>query len=379
MQGSINNSDRPTRAEISLPALIQNLALVRELSGKVKIMAVVKAEAYGHGLIEIASELSKQNVDYLAVSFLEEGIQLRNAGIRTPILVMGGLVDEQIEAYLDNRIGITVSSVWKGKQADLVAGKCKKKAEVHLKVDTGMGRIGQNWQNLEVFFQEIKQLQNLNIIGLYSHLSSSDNPESNSTQMQIGRFRDAIKMAGKYDIHPPLTHIANSGAILQNSSQSDSTMVRPGIILYGYAPSGLLEGKFQFKPVMSLKTRVVYVKKPPRGTSIGYGSTWISPGNRWIATLPLGYGDGYPWQLGNKGLVIHRNRECPVIGRISMDQITIEAADEAYLGDEVLLFGSDGTNHLSLWRLSDLANTIPYEFLCRLKSRVPKVYLTDDK
>jgi len=369
---------RPTHAEIDLANLNHNFQLIRTCVGSIKIMATVKAEAYGHGLIQVSKSLESKGADYLAVSFLEEGIRLREAGIKLPILVMGGLVDEQIDLYIDFHIDITVSSIWKAKQVERVAKLRSATAKVHLKFDTGMGRIGQNWKTADKLIAESAKLKNTEIIGIYTHLASADDPDLNFCHTQINRFEELIESARAAGINPPLIHAANSGAILQHGAKTRFTMVRPGLLLYGWAPSLHLEGALPLKPIMTLKSKVVFVKKPPAGSTIGYGSSWTSPGDRWIATVPIGYGDGYPLRAGNKSEVLLDGRLCRVVGKVSMDQITVDADQQAYLGDEVILFGGEGKNQLSIWKLCQSADTIPYALLCGLTQRVPRRYLNDE-
>lgn len=338
-------------------------------------MAVVKAEAYGHGLLRIAQEFTDCGADCLGVSFLEEGVLLREAGLKTPILVMGGLVDEQIERYIDYDLEVTVSSVWKARQVDTVAAAHRTRASIQLKVDTGMGRIGQQYHTADKLFEQVSRLKNVEVKGLYTHLAATESEDQSFTLEQLNRFDKVIETARSFGIDPPYIHVANSGAMIQLTERSRYTMVRPGLMLYGYPPSPHLDGRLDLKPAMSLKTQVVYVKYPPEGTSIGYGATWKSPGNRWIATLPIGYGDGYPRRLGNRGWVMLRDRRCPVVGRVSMDQITVDGGPEAFLGDEVILFGGSGEQNISLWELCTAIETIPYELLCGLTARVPRVYI----
>jgi len=367
--------DRPTHAEINLDALRKNYSLIKKLAGSARIMAMVKAEAYGHGLIPISRTLSGLGVDYLGVSFLEEGVALREAGLDTPILVMGGLVDEQIERYLEYDIEITVSSAWKGKQAESAAIKLGKKAKIQIKIDTGMGRVGNQWNTAEPFFQAISKLKHTEITGIYSHFACSDSLDSHYTKLQLERFQEILLVAERYGIRTDLAHIANSGALLQYTKETRYSMVRPGIMLYGWHPTPELEHLCELHPVMTLKSAVVYVKYPPAGTPIGYGSTYMSPGNRWIATLPIGYGDGYPRRAGNRGFVLINGKRCPIVGRVSMDMLTVDCGDQAYLGDQAVLFGGSGTDSLSLWELSGLLDTIPYELTTCLTSRVPRIYL----
>ncbi|MCF7810210.1 alanine racemase [bacterium] len=366
---------RPTRAEVSLSALRHNFAVARHLAGSAKVMAVVKAEAYGHGLIRVSQEFTDCGADYLGVSFLEEGVVLREAGIELPILVMGGLVDEQIKRYLDYNLEITISSIWKAVHADEIASKQGVKANIHIKIDTGMGRIGQQYHSAEKLFSAISKLKHLEIKGLYTHLASAHAEDTSFAETQLDRFDEVVGLASKLAINPPYIHAANSGALMQLPERSTYNMVRPGLMLYGYPPNQHLIGKLDLQPAMTLKTRVVYVKYPPAGTPLGYDSTWKSPGNRWIATLPIGYGDGYPRRLGNCGSVILRGRRCPVVGIVSMDQITIDAGNEAYLGDEIILFGSADEHELPLWELCRAIDAIPYELLCGLTARVPRVYI----
>lgn len=338
-------------------------------------MAVVKAQAYGHGLIPVSRELTRCGADYLGVSFLEEGVQLRQAGIDVPILVMGGLLDEQVSRYFDFNLEITVSSVWKGKQVAAEAARRGIAAPVHLKVDTGMGRIGQQWQTSGVFFKELSRLGNLDIRGIYSHLATAEDDNCDFARTQLQRFQQVIENASAHGIHPPYIHLANSAALLRFGEEFRFTMVRPGLVLYGWTPVKSLGEILPLQPVMTLKTQAVYVKRPPAGTVVGYGATWISPGGRWIATLPVGYGDGFPRRAGNRARVRFRKKNCPIVGHVSMDQITIDAGEEAYLGDEAIIFGGGGDSFLSLWELCDAIDAVPYEILCGLTARVPKIYL----
>lgn len=338
-------------------------------------MAVVKAEAYGHGLVKIAKEFSRLGVDWLGVSFLEEGISLRENGITLPILVMGGLVDEQIGKYLDYNLTITVSSVWKAVHVDEIAGKRGVKAGIHLKIDTGMGRVGQSWDNSLVLFNKLAGLSNLRIEGIYTHFASAEADDLSFARLQLDRFHNVLDCARNTGLTFDLVHAANSGALIQLTEESRFDMVRPGLLLYGYPPAETLASKVNLKPVMSLLTRAVYVKKPTAGTPVGYGSTWKSSGNNWIATLPIGYGDGFPRRAGNRAMILFRNRLCPIVGNVSMDQITIDAGEEAYLGDEAIIWGDSSSGALSIWEFCRSIDAIPYELLCGLTGRVPRIYL----
>lgn len=370
----VYQSTRPTRAEIDIDALRHNFRLTRKLASGVKLMAVVKAEAYGHGLVKIAREFTNLGTDYLAVSFLEEGILLRESGIDIPILVLGGFADEQIEQYLDYNLDITVSSVYKAKLVNSIGERNKRNCRIHLKTDTGMGRIGQNWQTAGLLFRELSNLNRLEIAGLYTHFATADEPDLSFARVQLQRFCDVLEVCNRHKIEPEHIHAANSGAILQLGKEALFDLVRPGIMLYGQAPSPHLCGKFDLNPVMTLKTVVVYVKKPGEGITIGYGSTYSTPGGKWIATLPLGYGDGIPLPAGNSASVLLRGCNCPIVGRVSMDQITIDAGDEVYLGDEVIIFGKNGEETVSLWDFACASKTIAYDVMCGLTTRVPRIY-----
>ena len=338
-------------------------------------MAVVKAEAYGHGLVRVSQEFAALGADWLGVSFLEEGVSLREAGLNLPILVMGGLVDEQIGRYLDYRLDITVSSVWKAKQVEEVAASRRTRAAIHLKFDTGMGRVGQQWTSAEALLKEVTKLRHLELRGIYTHFASAENQDLTFARTQLDRFQQVLESAARLGMEVPLIHAANSGAMMQLGEAARFTLVRPGLMLYGNAPSRHLEGKFNLHPAMTLRSNVVYIKKPPAGSAVGYGSTWHSPGDRWIATIPIGYGDGYPRSAGNRAWVKLRGRKCPVVGMVSMDQITVDAGPEGYLGDEAILFGGRGENALPLWDLCETLDAIPYELICGLTARVPRIYL----
>jgi len=366
---------RPTRAEIDLSALRHNLEAAKALASPAGVMAVVKAEAYGHGLIRIAQEFEQAGVEYLGVSFMEEGAILREAGVSCPILVMGGLVDEQIDRYLDHNLTITVSSVWKARQTEEAASKSGRRARVHLKFDTGIGRIGQSWLTAGRLLEETSRLPHLDIEGVYTHLASSDAADQSFAMIQIQRFEQVMDIAARLGLKFKHIHCANSGALLQFADRARFTLTRPGIMLYGYPPSERLLSAADLRPVMALKTRIVYVKKPPAGTPIGYDSTWRTPGDRWIATLPVGYGDGFPRRAGNRAYVLLRGKPCLIVGRVSMDQITIDAGDEAWLGEEVVLFGETVEGAMPIWELCRSIDATPYEVLCSLTARVPRIYL----
>jgi alanine racemase len=373
-------NNRPTRAEISFENLRNNLSIVRSfIHTDVKIMAMVKANAYGHGIYEISNELLKQGVDYLGVAFLEEGVYLRKCGITAPILVLGAINTDQIADFIKNDIEITSSSLDKSIAIATVAKEMGKVAAVHLKIDTGMERIGTHWYNAERFIEKSFDLESLNIKGICSHFAKAET-DAEFTSQQLNRFESVLTSMEKKRILPKLVHTANSAAIM-NYKNSHYTMVRPGIMLYGYNPMGyrpdaLFSGK-KLKPVMMLKTKVAYFKVVPAETGISYGHTYKTKNQTRIVTLPVGYGDGYFRQLSNKGEVIIRGKKYPVVGTVCMDQCMVDIGMEgtAYNGDDGLLFGEMGDSVIPLEFLCEKVGTVTYEFLCGITSRVPRVYI----
>jgi alanine racemase len=372
---------RPTRAEISFENLRNNFSIVKSLiHNDVKIMAMVKANAYGHGLFEISSELLQQGVDYLGVAVLEEGIYLRERGITAPILVLGPINVDQIAEFITHDIDITSSSIDKSLSIAAVAKEMRKEASVHLKIDTGMERIGVHWYNAERFIEKSYELESIKIKGIFSHLAKAES-DADYTVQQISRFESVLNGMEKKKLLPDLVHLANSAGIMNYKDVSYS-MVRPGIMLYGYNPNGYLpdvtfDGK-KLKPVMTLKTKVSFFKVVPSHTGISYNHTYHTNHQTRIITLPVGYGDGYFRLLSNTGEVLIRGKKYPVVGSICMDQCMVDIGMDgtAYNGDDVLLFGEMDGFLIPLESLCNKIGTITYEFLCGISSRVPRIYRT---
>ncbi|MBN2041484.1 MAG: alanine racemase [Spirochaetes bacterium] len=372
--------NRPTRAEISLSRLRNNFDIVKALTGdNVKIMAMVKCNAYGHGIRKISEELLKAGAHYLGVAYLEEAVYLRKSGINAPILVCGAINTGQIPDFLEYDIDITSSSIDKSAAISQAAVSAGKTAKIHLKIDTGMERIGVHWYNAEKFINHTMELPGIEVRGIFSHLAKADT-DKKFTDSQIIRFTETVEYMDRKNTLPPLVHLANSPAILSNE-KAYFNMVRPGIMLYGYNPLGFdpekeYAGK-KLMPVMSLKTKVSFFKVCPPGTGISYGHTYSTKAQTRIVTLPVGYGDGYSRLLSNKGSVVIRGKQYPVAGTICMDQVMIDIGPEgtAYNGDDVLLFGEmDGCN-IPLETLCEKVGTITYELLCSISSRVPRIYV----
>ena len=372
--------NRPTRAEISIPNLLNNFAIVRSLiSPQVKVMAMVKANAYGHGIVRISQELIKAGVNYLGVAYLEEALFLRQHGIHTPILVCGAINSEQIPEFIINDVAITSSSIDKSKAIQTAAKALGKKALVHLKIDTVMERIGVHWYNAQKFIEETLQLPDIQVVGIFSHLAKAES-DSHFTQEQITRFESIVNYMDRQSILPPYVHLANSAAII-NNPESHFTMVRPGIMLYGYNPNGynpsIEFNRKKLLPVMTLKTKVSYFKVVPANTGISYNHLYKTTTQTRVVTLPVGYGDGYSRLLSNQGEVIIRGKRYPVVGAICMDQLMVDIGYDgtAYNGDDVLLFGQMDGYSIPLESLCEKIGTITYEVLTNISPRVPRIYI----
>jgi alanine racemase len=361
--------------EVNLKSLKENYLAVRKHVGKTRLMAILKANAYGHGLIKVAQFYQNLNVDYLGVAVVEEGILLREYGITVPILVLGGVWGNQIPLFLKNDLAITASSIDKLKQIEETAEQLKIKARVHLKIDTGMERLGVHYYNAEKFLTEAYKCRHVLVEGVFSHFADSDSQDLTHTKLQYERFLEVLAFYDKHSIKPPVRHISNSGAVLQ-FPEANLDMIRPGILLYGVYPSKEIIKTIDVKPALTWKSMVVYFKVIKPNHPVGYGLTWQTDHNIRAVTIPLGYGDGYFRNMGNKSKVIIRSKKYPVIGRVSMDQIVVNIEhDSAYNGDEVILLGSDGKNIISCEDLAEWAGTIPYEILTNINTRVPRIYI----
>lgn len=371
---SIDEIVRPTRVEVKLKSLKENYLAVKKHVGATKLMPVLKANAYGHGLVRIAQFYQSLNVDYLGVAVVEEGILLREYGITVPILVLGGVWGNQIPLFLKNNLTITASSIDKLRQIEETAEQMKIMAKVHLKIDTGMERLGVHYYNAAKFLAEAYKFKHILVEGIYSHFADSDSADLTHTKLQYERFLEVLSFFDKNSIKPPLRHISNSGAVLQ-FPEANFDMIRPGILLYGVYPSKEIKKTIIVKPSLTWKSMVVYFKVITPGHPVGYGLTWSTDRNVRAVTIPVGYGDGYFRSMGNKARVIIRGKKYPVIGRISMDQIVVNIdQDSAYNGDDVILLGTDGKNSISCEDLADWAGTIPYEILTNINTRVPRIY-----
>jgi len=363
---------RPTWVEIDLNALEYNFRQIRSfIRPKTKIMACVKADAYGHGAVPVSKRLASLGVDYLGVASIDEAIMLRKEKIRTPILVLGMVLPTYTSPLFKYDIAQTVCTRELAQALNQQSKYYKKPAKIHLKVDTGMGRLGFAYLEAFDFIKEIAKLKFLRIEGIFTHFPSAD-CDAAFTRHQIDIFNKLIQRLERAGICIPLQHAANSMGILHYQN-SHFNLVRPGLILYGIYPRQGL--KVKLKPVLSLKSRIVFTKRVPKGQGISYGHSYFTKKDTTIVTLPIGYGDGYPRILSNKADVLIAARRFKISGKICMDHVLVDVGDERVgTGDEVVLIGSYGKERIGSQELARLAETISYEILCGIGSRVPRVY-----
>ena len=368
---------RPTVVEVSLARLAENFRAIQAAVAPAAVMPIVKANAYGHGLVPVARHLASLGAGSLGVAFLEEAVALREAGIATPILVMGGIFGDQIPIFLRHRLTLTASSIDKLRQIDEIAGRMGVTATVHLKIDTGMERIGVHYYNARGLLERAADCPRVRVEGIYSHFANADSEDLTSARLQLARFLEVLEWYDKQGLTPPVRHMANSGAVLQ-LRESHLDLVRPGILLYGVYPSIEVRKTIAVKPALSLRSRVVYFKVVTPGHPVSYGSTWQSDHPVRVVTVPVGYGDGYFRALSNVAHVLIRGRKYPVVGRVCMDQIMVNIEWEtAYNDDVVTLLGADGDELITCEHLAEWAGTIPYEVLTNLNTRIPRVYVQE--
>jgi alanine racemase len=375
---SSNGVLRPTAVTVDLSRLTENYRAIETAVAPAQVMAVLKANAYGHGLVEVARHMVAIGAPYLGVAFLEEGILLREAGVPAPILVMGGIIGNQIPLFLQHDLTITASSVEKLTQINATAQAMGRRAKIHLKIDTGMERIGVHYYNAPTLLEAALGCDHCLVEGIYSHFANSDAADLTSAHEQVARFEGVLNFYRARSLPPPpLRHLSNSGGILQ-LPEARFDMVRAGILLYGVYPSGETRRTIAVRPALSWTSRVVYFKVVQAGDPISYGATWRSDHPVRVVTVPVGYGDGYFRAMSNKAEVIIRGRRYPTVGRICMDQVMVNIeADSAYNGDEVILIGEAGATAVRCEELAEWANTIPYEVLTNINTRVPRLYSQD--
>ncbi len=373
-------TNRPTWTEINLENLAFNFQSVKNFIGNaVEYMAVVKADAYGHGAVACAKKLEAENIDWLAVVLPEEGLELRESGIKTPILCLGSFWNGQESLLLENNITPVIYQKEAAENFNRVAAEKSVKAKIHIKIDTGMGRIGVRFDEVKEFVERLKPLKNLTVEGLMTHFAVADNlSENDFTDIQIKRFDEAVKNFEENGICPKYKDLANSpGAIAHEKSRGN--MVRIGGVLYGLGGDVLPKGivKPDLKPVMSLHTRIAHLKNVPKGETIGYGRTFSTQRDSIIATIPIGYQDGYRRSLSNCGRVIVKSFFAPVVGRISMDWTVIDVTKilDVKVNDEVILIGERNELKITAEELAEKIETISYEITCGINRRVARKYV----
>mgnify|MGYP000589706548 CR=1 FL=1 len=367
----------PVWAEVDLGALAHNLQEVRRLVGRTQIMAVVKANAYGHGIVPVARAVVAERADWLGVARGAEALELRREGVTAPILVLGYTHPDECAALLSAGVCLTVYDRDLAQVLAGIAQREKKTLRVHLKVDTGMGRLGLDCDDSGVEAAlAIARLPRVEVDGLFTHFACADEPELSTTLRQLERFRDFVRELAKAGLEVRCKHAANSAALIR-LPEAHLDLVRPGIMLYGLYPAAETCREANLKPVMSLKARVTQVRRVGAGFPVSYGWTYKTRGPAVLATIAAGYGDGYSRLLSGCGEVLLGEKRVPVVGRVCMDQIVVEATqvDGVAPGDEAVLFGRQGGAFLPVEELAAKIGTINYEVVCAVSARVPRVYL----
>ena len=368
-----------TWAEINIDALISNFREIRRITNKnSKIMATVKADAYGHGYFEVAKALANEGADAFSVALIEEAMQLRSSGFKQPILVLGAIPEENYMEAIENNISLTVFSREIAMELSKIAQKCRKPAKIHIKLDTGMSRLGfvigdDNRKVIDEII-EISKLPGIEVEGVFSHFSTSDEKDKSYTLLQLDRFKDVCDKLKTLGLSDVIYHIANSGAIMMYP-QSHMDMVRPGIILYGFYPSDEVDrSRLKLTPVMTLKTKITHIKTLEAGRGISYGKEYITEGETKVATVPIGYADGYVRSTAKEGMMLVSGQKVRILGRICMDQCMIDVTNvnNITVGDEVIVFSDKEilADDVAKW-----TGTINYEVVCLVSKRIPRVYI----
>lgn len=374
-------SVRPVWAEINLAALRHNLREIRRIIGPdVEQMAVVKAEAYGHGGVEVAQTACEFGAGWLGVALPEEGMALREKGITVPILVFAPLQANQAEFFLEHDLTATVCFLEPVVALSRAAMRRGRTAAVHVKLDTGMGRIGLTPPEAVKFIKKIGLIPGIKVSGLYSHLATADQEDKTYAELQIKRYVQTVDALRAEGLLPEKLHLANSAAVLE-LPQTYYNMVRTGIIMYGLYPSAEVKrNTIDLQPVLSLKTRVVYVKRVPIATGISYGQRYHTDRETTIVTLPIGYADGWSRRLSQKAQVLIGGKRYPIVGTICMDQCMVDVGDDPVeVGDEVVLIGTQGREQITADAIGEILGTINYEVTCMISDRVPRVYINKNE
>jgi alanine racemase len=367
---------RPTWAEIDLKAIKNNLRGIKDMAFGTKVMVAVKADAYGHGMLEVVRVCIQEGIDYLGVATLDEALLIRRAGIKVPILVLGYVPDEYARIMVEKDIAATVFSIQLARRLSIAAVELSKNASVHIKIETGMGRLGLFPDNKTLdIISEISTLPGIYLEGIFTHFAVADIKDKTFTLEQTELFKNFIISLEERDIIIPLKHCANSAAIME-VPEAHFNMVRAGIVIYGLYPSDEVDkNRLMITPAMTLKSRISFIKDLDAGATISYGRTYRCSRKTRVATVPIGYADGYTRLLSNRAHAVIKGHKVPLIGTICMDQCMVDISEvkDAAIGDEVILFGKpeDGVTADDLARS---LGTISYEIVCSVGSRVPRIY-----
>jgi alanine racemase len=375
---------RPTWIEVSLDALESNWNELRKfLPDDMHMMAVVKADAYGHGAVQVAEQVIEQGADYIGVAFLDEALDLRKDGITAPILVLGYTAPESIQVAIEHDITLTAFShdLLSALQNQALA-EDDKQLKVHVKIDSGMGRVGLHQKEDAIaYIEEMMKLPNVLLEGVFTHYATADEADKTYITKQYHKFEEIISHFKKQGIEFPYIHAGNSATAIDTPELSYN-MVRIGIAMYGMYPSGEVKmDEVHLKPVLSIKSKIVMLKTLPPNSGISYGIRYHTKGDERIATLPIGYADGYSRLLNGKGEALVHGKRVPIVGTICMDQcmIQVDNVKDAQVGDEVVLLGTQGTDSITAEEIADKLGTINYEIVCMLSHRVPRVYVKKHK
>lgn len=369
----------PNTVKIDLSSLEGNLLAVRRhLDPRIRVMGIVKSDAYGHGLLPISRVLEEKGIDCLGVAYLDEALDLRDNGIRCPVVILCGIRTREEAAEVLSRDLTPV--VYDLEAAELLAAECKKRGRrigIQVKVDTGMARLGVNWEDLGAFLGRLADFPMLDVMGLTSHLSSADESSPAFTDLQIERFSTAVKEGRSMGFNLPLNNLANSAGVMHHK-RSHFEMVRPGIMLYGGLPSPDFHDAPILAPVMHFQGKVLQVRDLPSDTPVGYGRTYRTNRAKRVAVLSAGYGDGIPRSLSTRGAVLVRSKRCDILGRICMDLIVCDVSDveDVAPGDEAIFLGSQGPESITGDEMARWGNTISYEIFCSIGQRHTKEFFT---
>jgi alanine racemase len=367
----------PNEVIVDLGALRHNFFEIKRLAGpNTRILAVVKSDAYGHGMISVARTLESEGVDFLGVFELDEGVELRKAGCRAPILIMMGVASDEISAVIEHELTPTLFQLDIAKELSRISAEQGKVTPVHVKVDTGMTRLGVSSEDVPNFLKQLFPLGGIEVEGIFSHLAVADQPGDPFTDQQIRKFEVAVEECRRLGILRGAAHVANSGALLGNKGLYLG-MARPGILLYGSPPAQGCADAGSFKPVMTFKSRVIQVRTVSPGTSISYGRTYVTQQRSRIATIPVGYDDGYSRLLSNKGEMLIHGQRVPVVGRVCMNltMADVTGVEGVAVGDEVVLLGAQGKERITAEEIATRIGTISYEVYCTIGKSNRRVYI----